>query len=631
MTFTAFIFAALAVLPADRLSMADRLFNAGRYDEARGEYELLKGERTLAADDILYRLAECDRALGKSADARREYGELLDKYPTSKHAGPSRLMRALSGSADECRLELKTLDSDATDAPTRAAALYHLGTLAKDPDLLARVVKLDPKGRYAPYADFHRAAILAESSDPAKRREAVASLLAIAFGGSAEFAEDALYLAAVQSYLNREYGEAASLLHRYLKSYPSGKRFADVRDMAAWSDYFAGKFSDALALCGEGKTDDLAYLKAAATSAMGDETQGEKLFRGYLERFPAGRNRENAELALARRNFESAGKAGEAAKLIESAKRAYAISKSSGDGIRLAWAYERDGKADEALALYRDIAAQFGKSADGAEALYRKAMIDLRAERWSAAELALAEALANPAVGSRKASALYWRGVAALRLEHVKEGADFLRNALEAGLSLDESREARLLLADIDLESGKTEAARAAYAKLVSEGACDRMSAAKTLAVGKLVEGDAARTCAKALVANAAAEWRQAGHALLGLVEEKAQSYTAAIAAYRQALAEPVETEAAAEAALALGLLESRAGELVAADATLKRAVTLNKSSPRARALAYLALARTCVARKDFEGARGYATVVANLFDDKELVAEATKILEELK
>ena len=96
MTLSAFLLAAIAVIPADRLAMADRLFNRGEYAAARVEYAALSGEKSIPADEVIYRLAECDRALGKSAEARRGYGELLEKFPTSPRADRSRLMRALN-------------------------------------------------------------------------------------------------------------------------------------------------------------------------------------------------------------------------------------------------------------------------------------------------------------------------------------------------------------------------------------------------------------------------------------------------------------------------------------------------------------------------------------------------------
>lgn len=625
------LLAALAVLPSDRMAMADRLFNRGLYAEARLEYAALEGSRDVAGDELLFRLAECDRALGRNSQARSYYLELVKKFPASRHADRSRLMGALSGSESERRLELEALDSDRVENPIRAAALYHLGTLLKDHRRLAKCVKIDPQGRYAAYAGFHRAAILSESPDVKDRREAVAALLSIAFGGENEFAEEALYLAAIRCYAEKRHSESSSLFHRYMKRYPKGGHFAQVRSMCAWSDYLAGRYADAIALCADGREDDLSYIRAACAYATGDFAAAGRLFAKYLEDFPDGRNRINAELPLSRIGFDEAEKTGNNAKAVECAKRALALSGSAGDRLRLAWAYEKSGLPADALREYGAIVREKPKSADAAEALYRKAMVDIRAGRWAAANMALTEALATGEIGRRRAMALYWRGVSALKLGHESQGAALLSEALEASLPLDESREARLMLADVDLRKGRIAEAKASYAKLVKEGACARMSASKILAVGKLLEAEGAKICALELVKNDSAEWRQAGFALLGRAEEAVGSYTAAIAAYRSAMAEKTKVEDIAAAALRLGKLEAGAGEYDSAERTLKRAVELNGADARARAEAYVALARTALARGDKHAARGYATVVTALFDDEELCSAAKKILESAK
>ena len=629
MTLSALILAAIAVLPADRLAMADRLFNRGEYAAAKEEYAALRGEKAVPADELLYRLAECDRALGKSADARREYGELIEKYPTSARADRSRLMRALAGTDEERAVELKVLDSDRVATDIRAAALYYLGSAANDPEMLAQSVRLDPKGKYAPYADFHRAAILVKSSDATARRKAVELLLGIAFGKESKFSEDALYLAAVQSYNEKKYGEAASIFNRYLKRYPEGKHAAEVRTMTAWSNYLGGKYADCAALCGDGSTDDFAYLLGACAYATGDNEAAMRFFKSYLEKFPQGRFRTNAELPLARMGFDSATSGGNQPGVIENAKRAYALSGLSCDSLRLAWAYESTGKTAEAEAQYAETASKFPGTDDAAEALFRKAMIAARAKKWSACELALAEALSSGRNAKRRAESLYWRGVSAVQLEHEQEGVAFLKEALSAGLPLDESREARLMLADYAWRSGKTDEAKTEYAKLVREGATDRMSASKALSVGKLLGGEEAKICATQLIAGDSAEWRQAGYVLMGTVEEKAENFTKAVESYRKAMAENACIADLAPASLALGKLELGLGEHDKADATLRRAVELNSESPRARAEAYVSLAKNAAARGDAETARKYATVVTALFADEELCAEAKKILGE--
>ena len=619
---------AITVLPSDRMAMADRLFNGGKYEEAAAEYRALSGQEGIAADEILFRLAECDRVSGRTDAALKGYAEIVAKYPESDHAPRARFLYAMGHQGLERRKLLIELDSDRVDLETRTAALYHLGSETSDPAILEKCVKLDPKGKYAPYANLKYGTLLNGSEDPAVRRKGVEVLLGLAFGKS-ELAEEALYLAAIQSYREKKYGEAGSLFRRYRKNHPKGAHFDEALAMSAWCEFLEGRYADAAALCGEGKTDDLAYIRAACAYSTGDNEAALRLFRKYLDDYPQGAYRADAELPIARMEFDSAVATNDVLKTIESAKRGFGLSKLAADELRLAWAYEKAGKPIAAAAEYAQVAERFPGSVEAAEAMYLKAMIHAREDNWSAAELALAEAMASGKLGKRTAEATYWRGVASMKLGHEVEGSGFLENAVAAGIGLDESREARLMVADFDYRSGRAEQAKAAYAKLVKEGACERMSAARILAVGKLVEGENAEICARALTKGDTPEWRQAGWALLGDCEVKREAYSAAIESYRKCLAENAKTEAAAGAALALGRLEFRAGEFDKADATLKKAIELNAANARVRAEAYVLLAKNAGAKGDWKSAVAYATVVTSLFDDEKLCAEAKQIIEE--
>ena len=621
------LISAISVLPSDRMAMADRLFSKGQYADAAAEYRTLVGQEGVKTDEIRFRLAECDRATGRNEAAHAGYREVFAKHPDSQYAAQARFLYAMGSAAEERRKMLAELDSDRVRLETRTAALYHLGTETSDAELLAKCVKLDPKGRYADYANLKYGMLLDASKDPAERRKGVEVLLGIAFGTS-PLADEALYLAAIQSYREKKYGESGSLFRRYRKKFPKGEHFAEARSMSAWCDFMEGRYADAAATCGEGEEDDLAYIRAACAYSTGDNDQALKLFRKYLEDYPQGRYRADAELPIARIEFEAARQVADKAKTIETAKRGFALSKLASDQLRLAWAYERAEKPDDASAEYAALAKAFPGTAEAAEALYRKAMIDAKAAKWSAAELTLAEALASGKLGDRTAEALYWRGVAAMNLGHEAEGAESLQKAVQLGLSLDESREARLMVADWDFRNGRTEKAAETYRKLVREGACERMSAARILSVGKLLGGAEAETCATALANGDSAEWRQAGWALKGACEEKRGAFSAAIESYRKCLAEKAKTAECAAAALSLGKLEYRNGEFDRAEATLKNAVALNAADAKARAEAYLTLAENAGGKGDWKTAVSYATVVTSLFDDAASVAAAKKIIE---
>ena len=622
----ALVLAAATVLPVDRLAMADRLFNKGKYAEAAVEYKALAGAEGVAADELEFRLAECDRVLNDGASARARYRRVFTAWPDSPHVARARFMYAMGSPVEERRRVLAELDSDRTPLEDRVAALYHLGSETSDRELLAKCVRLAPEGRYAPYANLKYATLLSASEDPAERRKGIEVLIGIAFGKS-PLAPDALYLAAVQCYREKKYDEAGSLFRRYRRSHPKGENAADARAMGAWCEFMSGRYSDAAALCGDGETDDLAYIRAACAYSTGDNTRALALFKKYLEDYPNGQYRADAELPIARIEFDAAQRTADKERTIESARRSFGLSKLASDQLRLAWAYEKAGKIDEARQEYVRLAGRFPGTEEAAEAMYRKAMADAREGNWSAAELALAEALSGDKLGVRRAEALYWRGVAAMKIAHEQEGAAFLEQAVAAGLGLDEAREARLMLADFDWKSGRVEKAKAAYETLVNAGACDRMSSSRILAVGRLLDGAACETCATALTRSESAEWRQAGWGLLGRAKESAKAYSAARDAYRKCLAEKATTESAAPASLALGRLEFRAGELDAAEATLKKSIALNSNDARARAEAYLTLAKVACAKSDWPTARSYATVVLSLFDEAVFAAEAQKIL----
>lgn len=638
MTILPLIIASAAVLPSDRLAMADRLFDRGEYVSAKKEYDALKGATGIAADELLYRLAECNRLVGETAAARAAYTELVDKFPLSRHADRSRLMRALTLEGNAKLSELKILDSDKVRVAVRACALYHIGIATNDKDAFKRCVTLEPKGPYSLYAKFHHASLTADDPNPTVRRSAIGEFLEIHHSNDPKLAREALYFAAARSYSDKRYLESSTLFRRYLKVYPNDSRSEAVRYHAAWSDYLAGRYADAAALCGEGKSDDAAYLLAACAFATGDHAASRKLMAQYLEKFPNGKYRSSVELPLARMDFDEAEKLGDMPKMVEAARRSVALSNSSHDRLRLAWAYEKSSRDAEARAEYDSLSKAFPGTNDAAEALFRKAMIDIRAGKFSPAELALAEMLSSTKNSARKPEALYWRGIAAVRLGHEQKGVEYLKEALKLGLSLDSSREARLIIADEDFKLGRVKEARTSYITLVNEGAVERMGAAKLSAVGRFLLEDfdgvkateEAKKCAKALlkVAGESKEWRQESFALLGAAEEASGEFTAAIGSYRQALAENVNTLVRKSVALNLGVLLCKAGETAEAEIALKEAVKLNANDSLARAKAYLYLAKNCVAAQDNQGARDYATVVTTLFSDPEIVSEAKKILD---
>ena len=106
----------------------------------------------------------------------------------------------------------------------------------------------------------------------------------------------------------------------------------------------------------------------------------------------------------------------------------------------------------------------------------------------------------------------------------------------------------------------------------------------------------------------------RAGQALEGLARSDE-----ALAAYRRAFAVKADTEEAAAASVALGQLEYRKGEYAAAEKTLEDAIARNARPEglKARAKAYRVLADVCRAKGEALKAKGYETVLKELFNDE--------------
>ena len=105
------------------------------------------------------------------------------------------------------------------------------------------------------------------------------------------------------------------------------------------------------------------------------------------------------------------------------------------------------------------------------------------------------------------------------------------------------------------------------------------------------------------------------------MLDEKA----AAKEAYARALATGSETESAAQAALALGRLESMSGQFDEAREHLESAVTRAHAQEQLslRIQAYAALAANEEERGAMDKALGYYMLVGSLFDDARMVPHA--------
>lgn len=339
---------------------------------------------------------------------------------------------------------------------------------------------------------------------------------------------------------------------------------------------------------------------------------------------------------------------------------------------RLAWLYERTGDWTHAAATYRELAGSWPKNPVAAQALYLagacevknghleqacndwKALLvrypespyapdalyaravailrrpDKTAQDYRAAEQLLGERLTRFPKSDRRMENYYWWGVAAYGAGDEPEAEKHLRAALAENPPAVFEREIKLELASVLKKRGSDREAATLFASLIDTKAVDRLTpevlewTARTMMdAQKWAE---ARDSASVLERwNVTKAWTQTAATLVGQAHERLGERDAAKDAYARALATGAETESGAQAALALGCLETDGGQFDEACAHLEDAVARAQSQDQLplRVRAYAALAENEEARGKLDKALGYHMLVGSLFNDDRLVPHA--------
>ena len=172
-----FAYAQSAVLPQDRLAFALQLSGRGLHADALNEYLALKGNKQVSQDEVLFRLGETYKILGRTAEAEKSFSELLSSTPQSQYADAARLSRALLTQGERRLADLRALDRNEVSPKIRSTVLYYLGEsaeAAKDTktamDYYSKVVKIGGTNRVANLALFRQSSIWSKSKNPVDRK-----------------------------------------------------------------------------------------------------------------------------------------------------------------------------------------------------------------------------------------------------------------------------------------------------------------------------------------------------------------------------------------------------------------------------------------------------------------------------
>lgn len=637
----------LTSTPQSRYADFARLYRALLQTGAARQKELVELDRPGAAEQLrataLYYLGEIAEQEKKREAAINYYARAASVSSTNEVARLSRLKSAslLSASKDsaERRQALGIyLDlADSKDAALAEEALYFAAMLSYN------------DGRYAESAALFRrlAADYGQGTRAMESRVFAAwanylsgrysEALQLASPMRAEQNEDAHYITAASLRMLERRADALVAYDAALKAFPKG-RYAD----AEWFERLTVVAS----------TGDHAGVLATLEQRKDPPAQNAERAWGF-----------GCESAIALTNFPLAV---EYARLVAQNKKsplapnavhrlAWLLEKTS-DWGRAAVAYRgladtwptnavaaqalfqagaseiKAGRPEQARADWTALLTRYPDSPYAPEALYARAMEELRGKEFRAAERSLGERMKRFPKASRRAENFYWWGIAARNSGDAPEAEKHFRAALKEDPTSAFEREIKLELASILQQRGAERESAALFAELLATKAADRMSPSDLAWVSEsmlsITNWTSALLAARILEQRKVdAAWTQIGATLSGMAHEGLDERDAAIAAYTRALKADARTVSGAKAALALGRMEMAGGLFDEAKAHLADAVDRahSKELLSVRVQAYAALAKNEEERGDLQAALGYHMLVGTLFDDPEVVPPALR------
>ncbi|MGN0846609.1 MAG: tetratricopeptide repeat protein [Kiritimatiellia bacterium] len=448
-----------SALPADRMAFANQLSKRGLYAEALKEYEAIRDDKTLPRDEIRFRLGEAYRNVGRSADALREYAELIKDHPQSRYVDYARLNRALLMTGESRERELLALDHKGASDQIRATALYWLGETfegKKDmkgaTDWYLKAAKVSSTNDVARLSRLRAASLLSASAEVADRRQAQGFYLDLAECGDPHLAAEAIFFAGMMSYREGRHSEATTLFRRLAKEYPDSPRTKECAIYAAWSNYLSGRYGEVLQIAArlrdEGN-EDAYYLVGAALRRLERRQDAVDAYSLALAKFPRGRHADTEwfeRLAVLAASGDNAAVLDELARRPDPppkmADRAWSYGCEAAIAVtnypraiefatlvarqpqgamrvtavhRLAWLYEKTEDWPRAALAYRTLSKNWPENPVAAQSLYQAGVAELRAGRPEQARADWTALLAKYPDSPFGSEALYSRAMEELR------------------------------------------------------------------------------------------------------------------------------------------------------------------------------------------------------------------------
>lgn len=431
-----------------------------------------------------------------------------------------------------------------------------------------------------------------------------------------------------------------------LREFPDSRFANPSRYELALTHFRSGSFEQAIAeaqrIAPEGDIrKDVYWLLAESYGALDRQEEAVQYYRLLARDFPQSNRAADALYRLGH-HLQQTGQYQEAASQFTALVTAFPDGKLAPQALYAsAYCFSKVDMQAEAVRDWTSLITRYADSEFVEPSLYQKAMGEIRLERDDEALATLRELLKRYPKTEYAAEAHYWQGMLLREDERPADAEAEFRTALTLQPRPELAREIHYYLAGVLHEQKEFEEAAQLFQPLLDSPIKEKFSPelCRWLSEYRLEEKqyDEAIAAAQVLVERRIdPAWTQAGWTLIGRALRAQQKIQDARQAFTKALATPVSTPFAAEAALRLGEIALSEKSYDDADAYLRKAATLadDDASVGIRARAYAGLGRASKARSKLADASRYYMSVAILYDDPELVPEclyeAAKLFSEI-
>ncbi len=428
------------------------------------------------------------------------------------------------------------------------------------------------------------------------------------------------------------HADAVACYRGLLTDYPGGRFAEAARHELALALYNGGLYKEAVGeaenLVGSGHLQkDIYWLLAESHAALGQADEAVQYYRLIVRDFA------DSEVAC-EATYRLAYHLQSRSDFVQAAEQFASVSIRCPDHdlvpralFAAGYCWSRAGSDEKAVAAWRGLVEEHTADPLVEEAIFQKAMSEVRLKRDTDALSSLRELRRRFPESTFTVESAYWEGRLLQQAEKFADAEASLRLVLAADTRPDLRREAQLALAYVLQAQDKDQEAADRFQKLLGtpEGEGLSESLLEWLAQYRLEKKAYAQSvdAAKRLVSESRpAKWRQSGWYILGRAYDAQGQKAKAIKAYRGVIALGGEDPSVAEAALALGDTALAAGDAEAAAGYFERAATHTGGTISARARAYAGQGRAARASGDFDKAARYFMSVAILYDDPVLVPD---------